>query len=292
MKFRQITLVGKNGVGGILPLTRRDVFDFEVEDRFHYDIIDNNVFGKVKTGSSYERITILEKRTISNSVTYKVNSEKYLRRWVDYPEGTEETKNYIDKTYSITYDELDKLYSDLPGLLDSSRNVDYYMDSIGNNIGLSSLTKTHYRFKDSCYTAGGGLDVGLSDRQCGKGLGEWFHSATGFTVLDFESKKWLVYCSKGGNEWGSPVSVFNENRKSEGFKVYPNPSIGNFKIEGISPSLIEVYEISGRKVLEQTFDRNQTDKTEIDLSFLENGVYMLKAVSRHVQYSQLIQIQH
>lgn len=59
--------------------------------------------------------------------------------------------------------------------------------------------------------------------------------------------------------------------------LYPNPSSGFIIIENAkNNSNVEVYDIFGRKVFYETIN---TNKSQIDISFLTNGIYFVKIIS-------------
>ncbi|WP_417940128.1 LamG-like jellyroll fold domain-containing protein [Flavobacterium sp. RS13.1] len=60
---------------------------------------------------------------------------------------------------------------------------------------------------------------------------------------------------------------------SNDFLVYPNPSSGVFNIQTQENTLLEVYDVSGRKVKSQ---KATSETSQVDLSGYNNGVYFLK----------------
>ncbi|OOV18886.1 leucine-rich repeat protein [Flavobacterium sp. LM4] len=87
----------------------------------------------------------------------------------------------------------------------------------------------------------------------------------------------------GTSNWaaGSPISTGNtcntlSNKDftySNYYKVYPNPSSGIFNIETKENTLLEVYDVTGRKVKSQ---KATSETSQVDLSGYNNGVYFLK----------------
>lgn len=72
----------------------------------------------------------------------------------------------------------------------------------------------------------------------------------------------------------SGTSMLNlaENALPSVVKIFPNPSQGRFKVEHSGEGEIEVYDFTGRMIL-NTFSEG---KTEIDLSRFDSGVYLLR----------------
>lgn len=56
--------------------------------------------------------------------------------------------------------------------------------------------------------------------------------------------------------------------------AYPNPSNGLIKVKGVKGASVRVLDLNGRVV----YDNNEFTGTSLDLSYLENGVYLLSAV--------------
>jgi hypothetical protein len=90
-----------------------------------------------------------------------------------------------------------------------------------------------------------------------------------------------------------PVVGVNEITKSNGeLKIYPNPFYNQVEISGLNPkevikSSIGVYNLMGVKVFEQEHLSNKT-KLELNLSFLQQGVYFLSVKANGVQYTRKI----
>ena len=66
------------------------------------------------------------------------------------------------------------------------------------------------------------------------------------------------------------------NNKAGNIAVYPNPTTGNITIESLQKSTIEIIDIQGQTILQQTA---QQGKTDIDISGLAKGVYILRLCS-------------
>lgn len=73
--------------------------------------------------------------------------------------------------------------------------------------------------------------------------------------------------------WSSVLSV--ETLSQNEFKIYPNPSNGNFNIifsDAISNHSVEIFSILGQKV----FEKENTQSSSISVSNLSKGMYLIK----------------
>jgi ribosomal protein L14 len=87
------------------------------------------------------------------------------------------------------------------------------------------------------------------------------------------------------------VSVVNNFRYSEFFKLYPNPATSNINLQYIDDKTgklgINTYDVNGRLVISQEFSKDQSLLTnQIDISRLKPGVYYLEI--RHSDGTKLI----
>jgi hypothetical protein len=71
-----------------------------------------------------------------------------------------------------------------------------------------------------------------------------------------------------------------EDPAQQGVVVYPNPTNASFSIKGIEQGTVAVYSISGKFILQQAFDA----QTQIDLSEMEPGVYLVQVKELGVAY--------
>lgn len=73
--------------------------------------------------------------------------------------------------------------------------------------------------------------------------------------------------------------------KNANFKIYPNPSIGLFKIEGVEGAQVLVYNMIGELVYSNT---SATAKTTVDISSLQAGNYLVKVINNNEVSTQKI----
>lgn len=98
--------------------------------------------------------------------------------------------------------------------------------------------------------------------------------------LDYSYVSWLgntntfiCFVQNGGNIYGSCDLRIQENEVIK--QVWPNPTQGYITMQITSsgkPELVEVIDISGRKVFSGSFE---TDQVTIDLSYLKPGMYFI-----------------
>ena len=287
LKFRTIKLVGKKGFGGIEPLTRGMVYDFNIGDIFHYEIFDVQVEGKVNTIGSYEQIIVLDKNLLSNSVIYNLKRVKYVSKKVTDGSVNFKTESFKRDTVQFIYEETQNLYAGLPGILQKNQIFTWYHDSVMGRPGMFIRTEIDYSRSDSC--ASSYIFETYYHNQVGLGLGDWFKLSQAGAGLLHSSKRWLVYYKKGNEVWGEPTSVSSKKSSFKKLRVFPNPTKSHISIQGIDPRKIKLIDIQGKEIFEIKFSR---DSNEIDVSTLENGMYILQIQTEENIYSKRIQIQH
>jgi ribosomal protein S11 len=83
-----------------------------------------------------------------------------------------------------------------------------------------------------------------------------------------------------------------DNKDNRGFVVYPNPSSGKIKIEvkqysSLENTIISIYNVQGKLLFQQPLKK---DKTELDISGLEKGVYILKLTNnKMIEITKLVE---
>lgn len=84
------------------------------------------------------------------------------------------------------------------------------------------------------------------------------------------------------------TTFINDDRKLA-FKVYPNPSSGQFKIGGIKQNehiYYHIYDLNGRIV--KSGSQANINQSEINISHLPNGLYILRCVSSETTFQTRI----
>ncbi|MGD0710914.1 MAG: T9SS type A sorting domain-containing protein [Bacteroidales bacterium] len=111
----------------------------------------------------------------------------------------------------------------------------------------------------------------------------WQAEGYGFSVwLNIYSliiKGNYLFAGTEGGIWILPLSevgIKELNNNESNIEVYPNPAIDNITIESPQKSTIEILNIQGQTILQQTLSQG---KTIIDISTLAKGVYILRLLS-------------
>ena len=100
--------------------------------------------------------------------------------------------------------------------------------------------------------------------------------------IDFPQLANYIFGSQFGSPWFAALA--NESFEIEEVKVYPNPASEHLFISGISNSCnIEIYSVSGKKVLEKSISEDQM----IPISF-EAGMYFVKISTNDKQFTKKI----
>jgi hypothetical protein len=76
-----------------------------------------------------------------------------------------------------------------------------------------------------------------------------------------------------GKRISNKTDGINEVLKNEQINVYPNPAINILTIEILKSAVIDILDIQGQTIIQQTV---QQGKTDIDISGLAKGVYILR----------------
>jgi cyanophycinase-like exopeptidase len=91
--------------------------------------------------------------------------------------------------------------------------------------------------------------------------------------------------------WYAIDGVLNKNdensalpiNSSNGFNVYPNPANSKLWVEAAENALqiVEIYSTTGQKITVKPIKNEQNTLSEIDISFLPNGIYLLKICTEY-----------
>ena len=79
-------------------------------------------------------------------------------------------------------------------------------------------------------------------------------------------------------------TVSNNNINNNRFKIYPNPSNGKFIVMTENNVKIEILNILGNII----YQSNNSSTQEIDLSFVENGIYIININSENERFTEKI----
>jgi hypothetical protein len=105
-----------------------------------------------------------------------------------------------------------------------------------------------------------------------------------------------VYFQKGLITWGTPfdfealgVVTVEPSPAAVDWQVYPNPADHVMHVQGLvadATTLLELFDAAGRRIV------HQTGRASIDVSTLENGVYLLLLEHRGISTRRQIMVQH
>lgn len=120
------------------------------------------------------------------------------------------------------------------------------------------------------------------------GAGTYGYSGDGGPAIAAEFKEpWGICTDFNGNVYIADIDnhrvrkisnitgIFEAARKNTIIKVYPNPTQGKFQVETNSSEniLIQLFDLDGKLV----FEKNVNNKTIIDATYLNDGIYNLSA---------------
>ncbi len=281
-------------------LTRRDIFDFEVGDKYHYET-GFYIAGPYSSWYNYKTWDIANKEWLSNdSVRYTINEQKWGYTG-PAPEGI--FFHDID-TITITYPELDLAIRDaLPfePVSPNNQKDDYLTFFViktnkFNNHPTLVVTTDHYAGSDSCYY-GTFEDTDLASTLYVKGCGilESYEDP----YISEEINDELVYYKKGDEEWGTPLvpPVVGVSEKPNGNKlilVYPNPSNNSINF-GIPEKLTDnkyKLTVSDSKGLIRVEKEITSSNNSIDVSGWNDGIYFYHLTDGGYSESGKILIRH
>ncbi|RRO23895.1 T9SS type A sorting domain-containing protein, partial [Flavobacteriaceae bacterium 14752] len=91
------------------------------------------------------------------------------------------------------------------------------------------------------------------------------------------------------------TTLSNDDFELSGLSIYPNPANDILNINlGQNSSQIEnltLFDLNGRQVYQKQFEDNQTQESQIDVSQLSNGVYLLTVKTENNQFDRKIIIE-
>ncbi|MDA3865159.1 MAG: M14 family zinc carboxypeptidase [Salinivirgaceae bacterium] len=116
--------------------------------------------------------------------------------------------------------------------------------------------------------------------------------ASGITSNNFSSQvQYRIVAADGETEriWKVNVSVYVgiDETTNNTLSIYPNPASYELNISGITSGRATIYSITGQKVLQL---ENEDLQQPIDISMLQNGLYVVNILEKNVSKSELIQI--
>lgn len=258
-------------------LTIGQVFDFNINDEFHYT--------RENQPSNGERITVIDKYYSINSDTvfYTLHHDIYnvIPDYSVSPPGSIYVFDTIIDT--IFYSNLNMpIYYMWPQndpefvFYDSIKELDTNFC----DIELNSYYIQQYSFEPSWFKRSYGRGIGIT-------LDYWHYQGNG--VSQFPVWERMIYYKKDSMNCGSPdltsLGLTNLNGQ-EDFFIFPNPSDGIISIDNISSQKINIKVFNATGELKY---KEQNISSEIDLSNLSNGIYILEIeINSKFYYERLI----
>ncbi len=258
-------------------LTIGEVFDFNINDEFHYT--------RENQPSNGERITVIDKYYSINSDTvfYTLHHDIYnvIPDYSVSPPGSIYVFDTIIDT--IFYSNLNMpIYYMWPQndpefvFYDSIKELDTNFCDIEMN----SYYIQQYSFEPSWFKRSYGRGIGIT-------LDYWHYQGNG--VSQFPVWERMIYYKKDSMNCGSPdltsLGLTNLNGQ-EDFFIFPNPSDGIISIDNISSQKINIKVFNATGELKY---KEQNISSEIDLSNLSNGIYILEIeINSQFYYERLI----
>ncbi len=250
-------------------MTIGEVFDFNVNDEFHFRGQGGN------QPPNADRIRIIDKYYSENSDTvhYVRFHDSYWTSPLDYPPYIEyhfstetDTVFYTNLNLDITSYSSWTVYDPEMVSYDTIINYsEYYCDSLINGY--------QYEIND--------FEPVYFSNQFGKGLGlvkQYMYDPVEFFEMDIV----LFYYNRNGLGCGTPdettVSVM-ENNSSYKLNIYPIPANDILRVENINK--IEIKTISLTSVNGQVIKQFDAQKTQLDISDISSGFYLLKISSKN-----------
>lgn len=264
----QVDLHGINPGPGIHDLSTFEIFDFQAGDIIHYEE-GSSSFGVFDTEQF--ALEYLNRTDYADSIVYEVEVTYYINGSMEPEDVWIETRT-VERIPSL------EIPAGNPIILDNS--------DIGVADGNFSFLQTHPEFGNAkvlnylgpLYNLPEefGCFIEVIDGTCFQQGDAFYYEGLGGPyfqcVQGAPQSSWstLLYFNKGGEEWGSPLSVNNEI-DPEKLTIYPNPATSDFnlRVKGNQRvSSVRLYDLSGRVVREYGVNR-----ALLSLSGISSGIY-------------------
>jgi hypothetical protein len=247
-------------VSGQELMTIGEVFNFEINDEFHFR---SSLNGQPPNA---DRITIIDKYFSQNgdTVNYVESHNSYWTNIIWEPEPYLEYHFWTD-TATVKYYDLDSslIFYEIGFQFDTNIFYsEYYCDSLVNwcqyYIGPP--------FEPDYYRNSYGRGIGL--------VGEYMEYGG---VMDPSVNTNLFYYKKNGIECGMPdtttVGINDDFKQYKEFESYPNPAKDVLFIDNASGSHFQLFSINGLLILESEIS---TEHFELKLKDVPEGMYFLR----------------
>ena len=226
-----------------------EIYDYEIGDIFHNEGKYFDDYSK-----SINEITDKYYSIGLDTVFYSI----YYQRATQYMGDT--SWNYSTGTFSFYYTHLDSLinYGEITNVFS---DPNYYN---GRKVNVYSPCDCEVKY----FVEG-----------CGLAWDYFFDQSVMQTIID----KSLVYYKKGTEEWGNPLTLYtglSPIKDQVNISVYPNPTINSITIVADNIARLteaNIYTLNGKVV--KSCILNIKGTTEIDLTTLDKGIYILELIN-------------
>ena len=285
---------------GVQNLTSRDIYSMAPGDEFH--IVKAPVTYFFGQGLSTVKI-VLDSTWNRSGDTVQYRSSRLMDFWPGPGEQHQYSRDTILETWAIPEDEsspVDNLPEKTIFSMKSPDTIDYttsYSQYRSSNYNYRRMKQTNDSYTPCSFCADTlvGMDFGyihltttnIYIEGCGSGYYEKLWTDGIYT--NYGSNNYLQYFKKGTETWGTPLdttdwnvpySLKENNKLSNVFKVFPNPTSDQITIyfPGIKQGKchFELYSLPGTIVLESGLKDQQT---RISLGRLSKGMYIFKLLN-------------
>jgi hypothetical protein len=188
-----------------------------------------------------------------------------------------------------------------PHIADLNNDGIYEM-LLGSNNGRVDLYTHIYANSDSVAIKQNNVYVDFSlDANAGYNKKFGMRSTAATAYLNGDSLQDIIIGNISGGLvfMGSEVSPVNSTKElfidNNAFVLYPNPAESSVSLMLNRTSLSDInyfiYEMSGKKIMEGTLDKNQTN-TSINVGVLNAGLYLVQLTNNQWQSTQRLMISH
>lgn len=260
-------------------LTVKQVFDYQIGDKFYYDDKSNSFLGNESYIRKLKRVKITDKYYSENKDT--LFYERSIDGYIHAPYDSAWHYDFFETSDIIFYTDLDssifyhcfKQY--FRYLNDYPWDQTFYISDtlIYNSTTLCNKTINGYHFSEFSYD-----DI----VEYGEGLGITKVSQLREECLCYMEYYTLEYFKKGSDSCGTPDdrtnTGLNDRLDLEDIEIYPNPTYSYIWISSkinLSGYKFALYTLTGR-VFEINYDRQY-----INLSYLDAGMYYLVITGRN-----------
>jgi len=291
---------------GLHRLKAEDIFDYEVGDFFQFKYVQSEY--APSTGyTKYVDRTVLERNETDTNITYifGIDEGKFQNvvepvdggfvNTIDTSFASETVENIVSKSEIIAELPLHRHPDDEPYLFEEISFQDNDCGFRWQYVSRKSFMYKCYANSIDCYvnplnsSENPSIPIyGPTVYEQGLGITSSFGGWQNNLVNNTLSKKLIYYEKSGiscGDQW---VLSTDDYPMKEDLKIWPNPSVNEIEISLPSPTdlieQVELYSVKGKLVYASKTGR--TGSMKISTQDLPSGLYIVKAMSKNVIYTQ------